>query len=203
MKNDICIYRHLKPNGEVFYIGIGSLKRAYTFKDRNKYWHHVVDKYDYEIQILKTGLSKEEACELESILISYYGRKDIGTGRLVNMTNGGEGAFGVLISEDRKKKVGEFHLGRKRPLETGQKISKALKNIPKSKEHKAKLKSNHADFSGGKHPRARKVINTETGQIFGSISEAAKEFNLKERTLHSYLNKENPNKTKLEYYEVI
>jgi len=33
------VYRHLKPCGEVFYIGIGNDKdRAYSKRGRNKFW---------------------------------------------------------------------------------------------------------------------------------------------------------------------
>jgi uncharacterized protein involved in tellurium resistance len=31
----------------------------------------------------------EEACKKETFFISYYGRKDLGLGSLVNMTDGG------------------------------------------------------------------------------------------------------------------
>ena len=37
-----------------------------------------------------------------------------------------------------------------------------------------KMSENHADISGGKHPKARKVVCVETGQVFGSITEAQK-----------------------------
>ena len=74
MENNWYLYRHLKLNGEVFYIGIGktkNFKRAYERQHRSSWWMSVVNKYDYEVQILKTGLTKEEACELETILISW------------------------------------------------------------------------------------------------------------------------------------
>ena len=61
-----CLYRHLKPNGEVFYIGIGNnLKRPYNKINRSKLWNRIVNKYGYEIQVLKINLTKEDACELE------------------------------------------------------------------------------------------------------------------------------------------
>ena len=97
------IYRHLKPNGEVFYIGIGSVTRAYTKQGRNSYWRNIVNKYGYEVQILKEDLSWEEACELECILIEYYGRRDLGTGTLVNMTDGGEGTLGYELTDEHKE----------------------------------------------------------------------------------------------------
>ena len=99
--NNKVIYQHLKPCGEVFYIGIGNPSRAYHKTGRSKWWEKVIKKYpNYEVQILKKGLPIEEAIELEIILIAHFGRKDLGLGTLVNMTDGGEGVVG--ISESNK-----------------------------------------------------------------------------------------------------
>jgi hypothetical protein len=100
------LYRHLKPCGEVFYIGIGKTeKRPYSKLNRNKWWKNVVNNYDYEVQILKKGLTWEEAYELEIILISHYGRQDLGLGTLVNLTNGGDGFNGCLFLRTEGDKV--------------------------------------------------------------------------------------------------
>jgi hypothetical protein len=110
MKKNRCIlYRHLKPNGEVFYIGIGnSLKRAYHKYNRNNLWHKIVDKYGFEVQILKDDLTRDEACELEKILIEYYGRISLGTGTLANITSGGDtDATGYKATEETKQKIRE------------------------------------------------------------------------------------------------
>jgi hypothetical protein len=107
------IYQHLKPNGKVFYIGIGvSKKRAYSKHNRSKYWLNIVSKYPYEVQILKQDLSWGEACELEKLLISWYGRKDLKTGCLVNMTDGGEGCSNCKLSEATLKKKSEVMKGK-------------------------------------------------------------------------------------------
>lgn len=103
------LYRHLKPNGEVFYIGIGTLKRAYSDKGRNKFWRRTVDKYGYEVQILKSNLTWEEATELEIALISFYGRRDLGLGNLVNLTDGGEGV--INPSDEARLKMSEAKKG--------------------------------------------------------------------------------------------
>lgn len=41
----MLLYRHLKPNGETFYIGVGNNIRPYTKSDRNNFWWKVVKKY--------------------------------------------------------------------------------------------------------------------------------------------------------------
>ena len=112
MENNKVLYRHLKPNGEVFYIGIGNKDRPYS-KKRNKLWKRVVNKYGYTIDILKKDMSWKDAVQIEKILISWYGRIDLGTGTLVNMTDGGEGNSGYIYTDEIKKKIGDKSRGRK------------------------------------------------------------------------------------------
>lgn len=89
------VYRHIRlDTNKPFYIGIGSdelYERADSNKSRNKHWTHVINKVQYRIEIILDDLTWEEACKKEQEFILLYGRKDLGTGILVNMTNGGEG----------------------------------------------------------------------------------------------------------------
>ena len=88
------VYKHIrKDTNEVFYIGIGSIKRAHSTKGRNQYWTNIVNKAGYEVIIISEGLSWEEACIEEIKLIKEYGRKDLNTGPLTNMTDGGDGSL--------------------------------------------------------------------------------------------------------------
>lgn len=108
------VYRHLKPCGEVFYIGIASTdKRPFEKIGRNKFWKKLVNKHpNYEVQILTTELTKEEACELEIILISWYGRRDLGEGSLVNLTDGGESTYGRVMEDWQRNKLSEDRKGK-------------------------------------------------------------------------------------------
>ena len=94
------LYLHVKSESkEVFYVGIGNDKRPYVKgKSRSKLWRNVVNKYGYEVIILSDNLTWKQACELEIYLIKYYGRRDLGEGTLVNMTDGGEGTVGWIES---------------------------------------------------------------------------------------------------------
>ena len=106
MKRDILIYRHIRlDTNEVFYIGIGNEKRPYTKHRRSGFWNNIVNKTEYEVQILKKNLTWNEAVELEILLISYYGRKDNNTGILCNMTDGGEGSYGRKQTQECKNKI--------------------------------------------------------------------------------------------------
>lgn len=135
----MLLYRHLKPCGEVFYIGVGNKIRPYTKTDRSDFWWKVVNKYGYEIQILKTDLTKEEAYELEVILIAWYGRKNLGLGPLVNLTDGGDGSNNTVVSEETREKLRIARTGYKFSEETKLKISNSHKGKKHTEETRLKM----------------------------------------------------------------
>lgn len=111
------VYQHRnKVTNEVFYVGIGITKRrAYSRHNRNTYWKNIVKKYGYEIDILIEGCDYESAKNIEIGLINAYGRLDIKTGSLVNMTDGGEGKLNWEVTNEIKNKISKTLKGRKRP----------------------------------------------------------------------------------------
>jgi hypothetical protein len=117
------VYRHIRlDKNETFYIGIGKTKeRAYKTTSRNSYWKNIVDRTQYSIEILFEDLSWEEAQKKEKELIELYGRKDIGTGILSNMTDGGDGLNNP--SEETLVKMSQSHKGKKLTVEHKHKIS--------------------------------------------------------------------------------
>jgi hypothetical protein len=104
------VYEHRKKGtDEVFYIGIGKMQngkyaRAMSRIKRNAHWHAVANKYDYEWSIVLETEDREEACQKEIELILKYGRRDLGTGTLTNMTTGGEKSF-YMSSESVKRNI--------------------------------------------------------------------------------------------------
>lgn len=98
------VYRHIKlDKKEPFYIGIGKEhSRAYSHKGRNKVWKNIA-KQGYEVELLFENLTWDQACEKEKEFIALYGRKDLKTGILVNLTDGGDGALGRPMTERLKK----------------------------------------------------------------------------------------------------
>lgn len=128
------LYRHIRlDKNEPFYIGIGlTEKRAYSKKNRNKLWKNIVSKSTYEIEILFEDLTWEEACEKEKEFITLYGRKDIGTGTLCNLTCGGDGV--IELSKEARYKIGTGNRGIPRTEDIKKRISEATKNKTRSKE---------------------------------------------------------------------
>jgi len=100
MSNDKVVYRHSTPCGKIFYIGMGSLERAYNQYSRNIFWKRIKKKYGgFNVEILADNLSLEQAYDLEELLISEYGRRDNGTGILCNLDDGGAGANGHIVNK--------------------------------------------------------------------------------------------------------
>ena len=145
------VYKHIrKDTNEVFYIGIGKAKyRITSTKSRNELWKRIVEKAGYTAEIIQDNLSWEDACKLEKELILEYGRRDNGTGVLVNMTDGGEGISNVTDevvariissrkwykhSDEVKKKLSEINKGKKQSDEAKLKQSIAAKNRPSNRK---------------------------------------------------------------------
>jgi hypothetical protein len=104
-------YAWLREDGSPYYIGKGKGPRAYVK-------HETMNPPERErIAIIKDDMLEEDAYRLETALIRFYGRKDIGTGILRNMSEGGKGARGFnevviekyrLLAKERVKADNEF-----------------------------------------------------------------------------------------------
>lgn len=105
------VYAHCKvSDNQPFYIGKGKGKRAYSKKGRSSFWKKVTNKYDWYVSILHSNLSEQDALNKEIELIALYGRRDNGTGVLVNLTDGGEST--TNLSEHSRQKISEKAKGR-------------------------------------------------------------------------------------------
>lgn len=107
------LYRYIRlDKNEPFYIGIGKkpkgftnnyneYKRAYS-KQRNGFCLVIMNKCKYRIEIVCESIHHDYIVQKEIEFIRLYGRKDIGTGTLCNLTDGGEGCIGHVCSEKQK-----------------------------------------------------------------------------------------------------
>ena len=135
------VYKHIREDlNEVFYIGMGENKsRAYTEYKRSAAWKNITNKTKYKVEIILNDLSWEDACEKEKEYIKFYGRRDLGLGPLVNMTDGGEGGLGKIISEKHKTAVSRAQKGRKRTDESINKFKQKMNGRVLSEQHKKSI----------------------------------------------------------------
>ena len=129
MIEQFCVYRHIRLDKNVpFYVGKGKNNRAWS-KLRNNYWHRIVNKYGYRVEIIKEGISEKEALLIEFNTIKMY--KSLGYCE-ANLTNGGKGGLsGFSHSDQTKKLIGESKKGKKFPnlskSATGRILSESMK----------------------------------------------------------------------------
>lgn len=166
------VYLHRKASdGEVFYVGKGTLRkmksvvyhRANEIKQRSKLWKRIKRKHGLIVEIHSSCRTHESAMTLESFLIKKYGRIDIGTGSLSNMTDGGDGSLGSIISDSTKEKLSKRFKGQK--LNDNWKRNIGLANSGKSCYWYGR--------KGHLHIMSKKVVDMETGIVFGSIKLAS------------------------------
>lgn len=204
-----------------FYVGKGFGNRMYEhlkFKDNSNPYKNRILKKIYQTNMepiiikVKSNLFEHSAFNFEKALIKKIGRKNIGTGPLSNLTDGGLGSYGYYFSKEQRKKMGDskkvLFIGKGNPF-FGKKHTEKAKQKMKEKhigkklstEHKAKIvkflnhkkgeESTGYNKHGPLHPNSKKyLLISPTGEIFhitGTIDYSVKNFlkkrNISHRTL--------------------
>lgn len=151
---EFYVYAYLRNDGTPYYIGKGKNKRAWR-----KHHHIKTPKQKEHILILEQGLSEIGALAIERRMIRWYGRKDIGTGILRNMSDGGDGV--TNMSQDTRNKISKAQKGvANKPMcdTTKLKISQTLTGIVRGKmSNETKAKISHS--KRGKISEANKIAN--------------------------------------------
>jgi hypothetical protein len=101
-QNEYYVYLYLREDGTPYYVGKGKNRRAYQ-----KHRRVSIPKNNDRIIFAHTNLSEDDAFKKEIELILQYGRKDIGTGILINLTDGGDGVSGYKWTHEARIKLSE------------------------------------------------------------------------------------------------
>lgn len=194
-EHNYTVYMHENKTNGKRYIGI-------TCKDPEVRWRHgtnyrtciamkrAFEKYGWDgfnHVILKTGLTKEEACEEEIRLIEEYKTRDPDYG--YNICVGGGGTSGCSFSEDELKRRSEFWKGENNPNYQGKmwtpEYREHMREVNSGKtlteEHKRKitesLLARHYHMSEDNKAKLfeshRKEVIRDDGIVFKSVNAAA------------------------------
>ena len=139
---------------EPFYVGKGHGYRKYDHIYDAKNSNRNNPKLNKVRKIKRLGLSpyiietsslntEKEANNIECVLISLIGRKDLKKGPLLNLTDGGEGNSGVIRSVDYRKKFSKIHKNKIVSEETRKKLSALKKGKKLSEATKDKIRESH------------------------------------------------------------
>lgn len=188
MLNKHYIYRHIRNDiNKPFYIGIGTkpkvfngykteYRRAFDFckSKRGNFWLNVYNKVNKNItvEILYESNDYDEIKRKETEFIELYGRCDNKTGLLVNLTDGGEGVKGKIVSEETRQLLSKINTGRHQTQETIDKIK--LNHASKQEGYVHYVSSEQrAQISEALTGRYLKedVLCIETGIVYSSVRE--------------------------------
>ena len=181
-----CVYMHISPSGKR-YIGITSKQRPEDRWGKNgqrylekrsdgRYMHPAManallkypDWNEWNHNILFQGLTEQEAKDMERCLIKMYNTRNYQNG--YNCTDGGEGALGVIISDEAKEKMSKKAKERykdktKHPMYDVHRYGKdsPLYGKRHSEESKKKMSDAHkGKYIGEKNPMYNKHHTKET-----------------------------------------
>jgi len=170
-------YLHCRPDGTPFYVGKGGGYRRYRIaRNHNPHHSNILAKYGKEnIKVYVFYCDSEQQAFSDEIhQISQLNREGF---NLCNMTTGGDGATGKIMSESAKRKIGlaskgnKYALGFKHTTESKQKMSMSQTGRVQTEETKQKIskaKKGHKKGMTGKkltEEQKAKIATKATGRI--------------------------------------
>ena len=225
----IGIYKITNPNGKIYVgqsINIENRLKQHRFGHDGKKTriYNSIKKYGWDshtIDIL-------EECEIELLnereryWQEYFNSFEKGLNAMLTETSAKRREFGEdskknlksskkVYSNEGLQSLKEKLSGKNNPFygkthskEVLEKIIQANKGKKVSEETKKKMSEVAKKRSvGSGNNYAKKVIDTSTNQIFGSIKEAASFYNMKPSLLYTWLNNSKRNKSNLKFYNAV
>ena len=204
--NNYIVYMHVSLSNKR-YIGITCQTVSKRWQNGNGYRNNIhftraINKYgwdNFQHIIIAKGLTEDEAKWLEKELIREWDSANPNKG--YNITLGGEGANGLVHTEEFKEKRSEKYSGEGNPFygkqhteETKEKLREINTGKTHSEETKRKISKNHRDVSGENNPNYG--LHEEHPFYGKQHSEETKE-KLSKARIGKYCKGENPNAKKI------
>jgi NUMOD3 motif len=181
----IIVYELIRPYDpeRVAYVGIGYRYRPYRHAAAarrgchvnktlqsifRKAWKMGFD--DLPVRVVMEGVSWQDAAKIEVALIARYGRMNNGTGCLANLTDGGEGVYGLRHSEETRKKLVEQRAGTGPSKDHLERLRRLATGRPCSEETRRKIGAANRGRRMGQEARE----SNRRGRIGKSLSEEHK-----------------------------
>ena len=134
------LYRHVRKDKNVpFYVGVGTkrkenyfcesiqreFERAYSTHRRSKFWQRIVNKTEYEVEIMLESTDYGFILEKEKEFVNLYGRRDLEKGPLCNLEDGGNQPLNRIITDEIRENMSKGQTGRIHTEKHKRKIAKS------------------------------------------------------------------------------
>jgi len=176
------IYKHTRlDTNEVFYIGVSTQKHKYrkNSKERNPFWKNITSKTNYISEIIEDNLEDYEAKLREIYYIKLYGRRDLGLGTLVNLTDGGDGV--TKLSTEAIKRGSEIRKSKNRKV--SEELKEKLRSLALGNQNMKGKKHSEETLEKCRENSKKWIINLETGIYYKGVIEAGNSINKNENYL--------------------
>ncbi len=202
------IYKITNPEGKVYIGASRNIKERWWYHGSNKknvttaiaksIVHYGKDAHTFEmLHELPEDVTQDILDRYEQVYMDAYINCGI---ELLNLREAG--SSGYKMSNHIKQILIKANTGKNRSDETKRKISDAHIGRIFSEQHIKNFSGiNHAYFriDPAKHPKAKRVKDIITGEVFGSVKQAANKAGLKRPTLSLMLTGYTHNRTNLRY----
>lgn len=179
----VYVYRDPRPTKGLvpIYVGKGDPKRRRAdvhwkaSKAQNPILARMLAKFrtmglEPIVEIVAWYDDEDAAFIYEKLLIAKYGRLNLKTGSLCNLTDGGDGPTGMIMSENHKEKLRAINSSRPRSEEMRKKISAKLMGHTVSDETKKKIgQANSGRVLTDEHKEKLRITSTIAMQVPGRI----------------------------------